>query len=206
MVIFSGFTNTFDTDNTIHKASYGETIVMEAAPPESGSPAHFDALSNLKYAAYRLHHASSFRGETDGVAVADIGFTTYSQHLRNTRVVMNENKVFAETVSSSSLKNLGEQKYIEDDIVIFRPSEKVSNGKATFSPTAYRMSFDKFSDGYGAVPNQLSKYIINEKTILSVTGENAKRRRTPTRPNRKALPITCPNRLSPTKTETTNFR
>ena len=173
MVIFSGFTNTFDTDNTIHKASYGETIVMEAAPPESGSPAHFDALSNLKYAAYRLHHASSFRGETDGVAVADIGFTTYSQHLRNTRVVMNENKVFAETVSSSSLKNLGEQKYIEDDIVIFRPSEKVSNGKATFSPTAYRMSFDKFSDGYGAVPNQLSKYIINEKTILSVTDENA---------------------------------
>ncbi len=163
----------YETDNTVYKATVGETIVAELAPPSEGTPQDFDALSSLKFAAYKLHHSTFFRGETDGVAVADIGIATYEQRLRNTRVVKGENTVFAETVSSSSLKNVGEQKYADNGIIVYRPSVSVKNGVAKFSDTAYRMTYEAFADGYGTVPNQLSKYIINEDTILSVVDENA---------------------------------
>ncbi len=171
--IVSGFSDPFLPDNTVYKATVGETIVAEKAPPASGTPADYDLMSNLQFAAYKLHHSSYFRGETDGTVVADIGFTTYTQKLTNTRVVLDENTVFAETVSSSSLKSLAEQKYADNGIIIYRPSTKISGGKATYSDTAYRMTYENYANNYGTVPNQLSKYIIDPKTIIAVRDDNA---------------------------------
>ncbi|MDE7164901.1 MAG: hypothetical protein K2O04_05720 [Clostridiales bacterium] len=177
--IVAGFTNTFHTDNTRHAAGYGETIVMEAEPPASGNPGDYDLLSNLKFTAYKLHHSNYFKGFTKGTVSADIGIGSYTQYLTNTRIVYNKNAnesiVFAETISSSSLKSLAEQKYIHNDIVIYRPAEKISGSSVTYKSNAMQMSFDDFSGKYGSVPNQLSKYIINEKTILSVKDENAQK-------------------------------
>ena len=41
----------YETDNTVYKATVGETIVAELAPPSEGTPQDFDALSSLKFAA-----------------------------------------------------------------------------------------------------------------------------------------------------------
>lgn len=171
--IVAGFTNPFVSDGTIHSSVFGETIVMEKAPPAVGRPTDYDLMSNLQFAAYRLHHASFFRGETDGKVEADIGFTSYVQNLRNTRISTGDGIVFAETVSSSSLKSLAEQKYADNGIIIYRPSVSVKNGVPVFSDSAYQMTYDDFAKSYGSIPNQLSKYIITPETILSVKDEYA---------------------------------
>ncbi|MDE5593582.1 MAG: hypothetical protein K2I75_06590, partial [Clostridiales bacterium] len=171
--IVAGFTNVFHTDNRRFAASWGETIVMESQPPATGTPADYDLLSNLKYSAYKIHHSKYFKGYTEGKVVADIGVGSYTQYLTNTRVVYNQNVVFTETISSSSLKSLAEQKYADNGIIIYRGADKISGNKATFSSKAAQMSYEEYSKNYGTVPNQLSKYIINEKTILSVKDENA---------------------------------
>ncbi|MCH5156056.1 MAG: hypothetical protein J1F69_05555 [Clostridiales bacterium] len=171
--IVAGFTNTFETDNRRFAASWGETIVMEAEPPTHGTPSDYDLLSNLKYTAYKIHHSRYFRGDTDGKVMADIGIGSYTQYLTNTRVVYNQNTVFTETISSSKLKSLAEQKYADNGIIIYRPADKIDGKKTKFSSKAMQMSYGEYSKKYGAVPNQLSKYIINEKTIISVKDENA---------------------------------
>lgn len=171
--IAAGFTNPFVTDGVIHSSAFGETIVMEKEPPTVGKPSDYDLLSNLEFAAYRLHHASFFRGETDGKVEADIGFTSYVQNLRNTRISTGDGIVFAETVSSSSLKSLAEQKYADNGIIIYRPSVSVKNGVPVFSDSAYQMTYDDFAKSYGSIPNQLSKYIITPETIISVKDEYA---------------------------------
>ncbi|MCH5154474.1 MAG: hypothetical protein J1F71_04610 [Clostridiales bacterium] len=173
--IVAGFTNTFHTDNRKFAASWGETIVIEAEPPASGSPSDYDLLSNLKFTAYKLHHSTYFRGVTEGKISADIGIGSYTQNLVNTRVVYKENIVFTETISTSKLKSIAEQKYADNGIIIYRPADKIDGDKTTFASKAVQMSYDEYSKKYGLVPNQLSKYIINEKTILSVKDENAQR-------------------------------
>lgn len=171
--IVAGFTNVFHTDNRRFAASWGETIVMESQPPATGSPSDFDLLTNLQYTAYKIHHSKYFKGYTDGKVSADIGIGSYTQYLTNTRVVYNQNIVFTETISSSSLKSLAEQKYADNGVIIYRGADKIDGNKATFSKTASQMSYEQYSKNYGTVPNQLSKYIINEKTILAVKDENA---------------------------------
>ncbi|MDE6029184.1 MAG: hypothetical protein K2F90_02540 [Clostridiales bacterium] len=172
--IVAGFTNVFHTDNRRIAAGWGETIVIESQPPATGSPADYDLLSNLKYTAYKIHHAKYFKGYTEGRVSADVGGVgNYTQYLTNNRVVYNQNIVFTETISWSSLKSLAEQKYIDNGVIIYRGADKTSGGKATYSSKASQMSYEQYSKNYGAVPNQLSKYIINEKTILAVKDENA---------------------------------
>ncbi len=181
--IVAGFTDPFITDNTKYTAGMDEIIVMEAEPPMSGSPEDYDLISNLKFAAYKLHHASFFRGETNGKVVADLGITTYTQNIHNTRYATGEGIVFAETISASSMKSVAEQKYADNGIIIYRPSTSVNGTSATFSNSAYAMSYEDYSKNYGSVPNQLSKYIINEKTIMSVKDENAKTKAAAKTPN-----------------------
>lgn len=174
LCIAAGFTDPFITDNTKHVAEFGQTIVMESEPPETGDPSQYDAISNLKYAAYKLHHANFFRAVTDGTTSADLGITTYTQYVHNERVSNGNGIVFAETISSSSLKSVAEQKYADNGIIIFRPSTSINGSSATFSDTAYQMTYEDYGSKYGTVPDQLSKYIIDEETILSVVDENAK--------------------------------
>lgn len=174
LTIAAGFTDPFITDNTNHVAGLGQTIVMESEPPAIGDPSQYDAISNLKYAAYKLHHANFFRAVTDGTTVADLGITTYTQYVHNLRVSNGKGIVFAETISSSSLKSVAEQKYADNGIIIFRPSTSVNGSTATFSDAAYQMTYPDYSSKYGTVPDQLSKYVIDEETILGVIDENAK--------------------------------
>ena len=181
--IVAGFTDPFITDNTKYTAGKDEIIVMEAMPPESGSPEDYDLISNLKFAAYKLHHASFFRGETNGKVIADLGITTYTQNIHNTRYATDEGIVFAETISSSSMKSVAEQKYADNGIIIYRPSTSVNGSNASFSDKAYAMTYEDYSKNYGSVPNQLSKYIINEKSIKSVKDENAQTKKAANSPN-----------------------
>lgn len=170
--IVAGFTNTFTSDSRILASKFGEVIVMEAEPPQTGSPKDHDLISNLQYTAYTLRHASHFKGVSTGKVVADIKLGSYTQKINNTRVV-NGDTVFTETISSSSLKSVAEQKYAYKDIIIYRPSTSINGSSATFANSAYQMTYESYSKKYGLIPNQLSKYIVNASTIVSVRDENA---------------------------------
>lgn len=195
--IVAGFTNTFKSDNHRYAAKWGETIVFEQATPSTGSPSDYDLITNLKYAAYKIHHSAYFRGDTDGVVAADIGIGTYKQYLTNVRVVYNENTVFTETISSSSLKSVGEQKYADRGVIIFRPAETINGSKATFSPKGVQMSYNDYSEKYGAIPNQLSKYIIDETTIIAVKDDNATVKSSLNSDKNSDVSFTVPDRLIP---------
>ncbi|MCM1367670.1 MAG: hypothetical protein NC184_02520 [Roseburia sp.] len=175
VAIVTGFSSGFDSDGTIYTPD-GERIVMWDALPSSGSPEDYDLISNIKYAAQRIYTAKYFKGVTDGKVVANVGLgIKYTQNVHNTRVVK-DGKVFSEAISSSAAKSVAEQKYIEGTTVLYRPSTSINGGSATFADSVYKMPMEEFYRSYGSVPVELSKYIINEQTILSVTDENASAR------------------------------
>lgn len=169
--IMTGYSKGLNSDGTIYTAD-GERIVMWSELPEKGTPEDFDAVTSFKYVAQRLYTSPYFRGDTVGDVVADLGLMKYKQHVHNTRVVKNGN-VFAEAISSSSAKSVAEQKYIEGDIIIYRPSVKVNGDNVTWSDGAVRLDKEDFFTQYGVIPVELAKHAINEQTILSVRDNNA---------------------------------
>ncbi len=169
--IMTGFSKGLDSDGTIYTAE-GTRIVMWNELPESGTPEDFDALTSFKYVAQRLYTAPYFKGDTVGDVVADLGIMKYKQHVHNTRVVKNGD-VFSEAISSSSAKSIAEQKYIEGDIIIYRPSVKVSGDNVTWSDSAFRLAKEDYFRQYGVIPLELAKHAIDEQTILSVRDNNA---------------------------------
>lgn len=172
VAVVTGFSSGFSSDGTIYTPD-GERIVMWEPIPSSGAPEDYDLLSNVKYTAQRIYTASYFKGVTDGKVVANVGMgIKYTQNVHNTRVVKGD-KVFSEAISTSAAKSVAEQKYIERDVVLYRPATSISGNSASYADSVYKMPMEEYYRSYGAVPNELSKYIINEKTILSVKDDNA---------------------------------
>lgn len=164
---FSSGTN----DNTVYTAN-GERVVMWKELPESGTPEDYDLLTNLRFAAQKIYTSGYFRGETNGTATANVGLgIKYTQNVHNVRVVKGDT-IFSEAISSSSLKNVAEQKYHHGDTILFRPSKSVSGDEATYSDEVVKMSLESFLAAYGVKPNELTSFYIQPETILSATDDN----------------------------------
>ena len=159
------------SDNTVYTAN-GERIVMWDELPEGGTPEDYDLLTNLKFAAQKIYTSGYFRGETNGTATANVGLgIKYTQNVHNVRVVKGDT-IFSEAISSSSLKNVAEQKYHHGDTILFRPSKSVNGDTATYSDEVVKMSTEAFLAAYGVKPNELTTYCIQPETILSVSDDN----------------------------------
>ncbi len=136
-------------------------------PPESGTPLDYSPMENFRFANFVIFNSSYFQADSVGTCKADLGFTKYTQNVRNSRKVK-QGTVFAETVSTSSLVSVAEQKYITpNDTVLFRPSEKVRGENVTWSSSIYPMSTDTFFSKYGAVPREITKYSVTEESVSS---------------------------------------
>ena len=144
-----------------------DTISDMEKPPETGTPLDYTPEENMRFANWIIYNSGYFEGEAVGTCKADLGFTKYTQNVRNSRKVKNKT-VFAETVSTSSLVSVAEQKYITPkNIALFRPSEKVRGENVTWSDSVYPMSTDSFFSKYGAVPREITKYSVTEESIKS---------------------------------------
>lgn len=168
----TGFSSGLNSDSTIYTPD-GERIVMWQELPSSGTPEDFDLLTDLRYSAQKLYTSKYFKGESQGDVIANVGMgIKYTQHVHNTRIVK-DGVIFSEAISSSSLKSVADQRYIDGDNVLIRPASSISGGNASFGSTVNKIPLETYYARYGARANELSKYVINNSTIKSVKDENA---------------------------------
>ncbi len=141
--------------------------------PASGKPTDYDLISNLKFTAQRLYTTSYFHGETIGDVIANVGMgIKYTQNVHNYRVVKGDT-IFAEAISSSSLKSVAEQKYFKGDTILYRPAASIKGENVTWSDNVGKMENDDFFRAYGVIPNELTKYALNNDSIIKVVDNNA---------------------------------
>lgn len=153
--------------NVFTPAEIVNSICEMEQPPESGTPLDYSPMENFRFANFIIYNSSYFQADSVGTCVADLGFTKYNQNVRNSRKVK-QKTVFAETVSTSSLVSVAEQKYITpDDVVLYRPSTKIRGENVTWSDSIYPMSTDTFFSKYGAVPREITKYSVTEESVIS---------------------------------------
>lgn len=175
--VMTGFSKGTASDPEIYTAN--GRIVMWEELPQSGTPEDYDLLSNLRFAAQKLYTASYFRGDTVGKVVANVGLgIKYTQNVHNTRYVKGD-IIFAQAISSSSLKSVAEQKFYKldtepDETVLFRPSTSIKGENVSWADSVSKFVKEDYYNAYGVVPNELIKHCINQDTILSVADENAR--------------------------------
>lgn len=170
--IITGFSSGLGSDGTVYTPT-GERLVMWQELPQSGAPEDYDLISNFKFAAQKLYTSSYFRGETFAQVTANVGMgIKYTQNVHNNRIVKGS-VMFAEAISASAAKSIADQTYINGETVLFRPSTSIKGGSATFADYVVKMTMDDFYKSYGALPNELTKYVINETTVLSARDDNA---------------------------------
>ena len=170
--VMTGFSSGLDTDGTTYTPADGMRIVTWADIPDGATPENSDALSSLRYTAQNIYTSTYFRGETHGSCVADIGMgMEYNQEVNNTRVIYG-NVMFQEAISISSLKKVANQRYIEKDTILYRPSTGISNGVPSYPDQVVHWTKEQYSEAYGAFPNELSKYVITPSTLTGIRDEN----------------------------------
>lgn len=86
------------------------------------------------------------------------------QNVENQKIKANEN-FFAETISISSMVNVGKQTYYENDKVVLRDASDAKNNKWNTKLTVY--DFDNYIKEYGVDQRELTNYILNDDTIIS---------------------------------------
>ncbi len=148
-------------------------IIHSAVPNDGTRPSDHNALESLEYAAERIYTSNYFRGETRGAVVADLGFMDYTQNVHNMRVVKGD-YIFAEAISSASMKSVAEQKFfVGKDTILYRPSTEVYGDTASFAGDCSKMTLESFYAAYGVIPNEITKHVINTDVILAIRDDNA---------------------------------
>ncbi len=97
---------------------------------------------------------------------ANIGFMTYVQNMKDIKIV-NGNEMYQESVSLSSMANVAQQKYIQDDNKIFlvRTADNISGQNVTWSDNITPISEETYTDTYGLLPNGISPYVVSKTQL-----------------------------------------
>ena len=174
LFVLMGFSINKMADTEVYVPDGNNPNIMHSTVPSDGTrPSDHNALDTLSYAAERIYSSSYFKGETIGTVVSDVGIIKHLQNVHNVRVVKGD-YIFAEAISSSTLKSVAEQKFFAGkDTILYRPATKVNDGSATFADSCSKIGLDDFYARYGVIPNEITKHIINTETILSIRDDNA---------------------------------
>ena len=146
---------------TISAPSATQNMVMEK--PSGKSVTDLDPKQNLYIAQGELKRAGSFKGVSNGSTVsAGVEQKVYS------RRVVKEDTVFKESVSVSSMVQVGEQRMAHGESYVIRPASSITSiDQFSFGDTASRVSKAAFEDRYGCCGTEMSSYILNDETIVS---------------------------------------
>ena len=93
-----------------------------------------------------------------------INASIVTQNVKNQKIKANGN-FFAETISTSSMVNVGKQTYYENGKVVLRDASDAKNNKWNTKLTVY--DFDNYIKEYGVDQRELTNYILNDDTIIS---------------------------------------
>lgn len=151
-----------DIDNTPGGASS-----LLARP--DGDPSGQTAEDNL-YICMGVMQQTTYRSVTTGTAKAKVGFIDYTQQVHNERVVTADS-VFTEAVSTSLLKNMGEQKYFKDGAILVRYAASVNADHTQWSDEIIAISQEDYETAYGQDPRNLTNYVVSEDTVQNAVME-----------------------------------
>ena len=93
-----------------------------------------------------------------------INASIVTQNVKNQKIKANGN-FFAETISTSSMVNVGKQTYYENGKIVLRDASDAKNNKWNTKLTVY--DFDNYIKEYGVDQRELTNYILNDDTIIS---------------------------------------
>lgn len=146
---------------TISAPSATRNAIMEK--PSGKSVSDLDPKQNLYIAQGELKRAGSFKGVSNGSTVsAGVEQKVYS------RRVIKGDTVFKESVSASSMVQVGEQRMAHGESYVIRPASSITSiDRFSFGDTASRVSKTAFEDRYGCRGTEMSSYILNDETIVS---------------------------------------
>lgn len=134
-----------------------------------GDPSGQTAEDNL-YICMNVMQQTTYRSVTTGTAKAKVGFIDYTQQVHNERVVTADS-VFTEAVSTSLLKNMGEQKYFKDGAILVRYAASVNAEHTEWSDEIIAISQEDYAAAYGQDPRNLTNYVVSEDTVQNATME-----------------------------------
>lgn len=135
------------------------------ARPSSGSPADQSAVDNL-FIAQGVFLDTEYKGTvSNGTCAASVLGVSYNQTIKN-RKYINGDEAFSEALSLSSLKKVGDQRYVTQNDYLVRQGKNVSESGADWQGiNAY--SKQKFVDLYGQTPFGFTNYCLNEYSVAS---------------------------------------
>ena len=139
------------------------TINQVLGKPTDKTVEDLSSKENLYIAHGELLRAGSFDAISNGSTVsAGVEQKVYS------RRVVKGNVAFKESVSSSSMVNVGSQRMVRGNSYVIRPAESITAlDNVVWSGTASRVTESAFNDRYGCRGDELSSYILNDETILN---------------------------------------
>lgn len=139
------------------------TINQVLGKPTDKTVEDLSPKENLYIAHGELLRAGSFDAISNGSTVsAGVEQKVYS------RRVVKGNVAFKESVSSSSMVNVGSQRMVRGNSYVIRPAESITAlDNVVWSGTASRVTESAFNDRYGCRGDELSSYILNDETILN---------------------------------------
>lgn len=164
-VFFYGMSRNYEEpEDTV--AGVGLSDIM--AKPDSGTPADYTPQENAAIALGVIRDIGKYNTEMTGDINANIGFMTYVQNMKDIKIV-NGDEMYQESVSLSSMANVAQQKYIQDNNKIFlvRSADNISGQNVTWSDDITPISEETYTDTYGLLPNGISPYVVSKSTILS---------------------------------------
>ena len=161
-LILPGLLGGADTDDV----AGGASSMLDR--PE-GDPSGQTAEDNL-YICMGVMQQTTYRSVTTGTAKAKVGFIDYTQQVHNERVVTDDS-VFTEAVSTSLLKNMGEQKYFKNGAILVRYAASVNAEHTEWSDDIIAISQEDYEAAYGQDPRNLTNYVVSEDTVLNAVME-----------------------------------
>lgn len=134
--------------------------------PVKGRPKSQDPLDNIFIALNILKDASYYQSFSTGKIVAKKAITLTTQSLETNRTIT-PSATFNETKTYSTFVKIAEQIYETKDTIIKREASKVSSDSVSWQNNASNLTHDQYLKNYGYFPSTPSRFVINEKTIIS---------------------------------------
>lgn len=153
-----------NSNNEVIVKSDLETTYLDK--PSTGRPKSQTEMNNIFIALNNLKNASYYESESSGEVVAKKSVKLTTQSVKNRRIIT-PSASFSESISISTFVKVAEQLYVADDTILKRDASSVSNSNVKWKNNATNLSQEQYKKDYGYSFIDPTRYIINEKTIIS---------------------------------------
>ncbi len=155
------------SDNSINEVvekSDLETTYLDK--PSTGRPKSQTKMDNIFIALNSLNNASYYESESSGEVIAKKSVKLTTQSVKNRRIIT-PSASFNESISISTFVKVAEQLYMTNDTILKRDASSVSDSGVSWKNGTNNLSQEQYKKDYGYSFKNPSRYVINEKTIIS---------------------------------------